>query len=416
MLKNNIQKLLIALATLMLLWVLPWALKLATNEASRYPFTYYSCLNHEFIQVYIEKGQVHRIDLKGNEYTEEQYDSILPMLNYRQLLKDDVLPDSINGVEVSGKILQHNQFFFRYNPRDFNTKSINLYPMFESMSGRVNLESPDDMFTLANDIHFIDAESNQVNAKKSQIFQTALFKRGFQFPAQWLVGNPTTKKMYDEGWFALDAKGDLFHIKMVNGKPFVKNTNASKEQAIVYMKTIETANHRTYGFIFDAAQGISYLSDVNYEPIKLPIDDFDPKTDQLSIMANLFYWNVVVTKANERNYYVLDNNSLELVDSYTENKSTTLWEKIQPWVFPVYIELKDVNSVFVHPRFNGWSVNALALHGIIVLLMVGLNIIKKQKVKPVNIIFVLIGGLAAWIALGLFKSFKFNITDSIQLT
>jgi hypothetical protein len=402
--KNKIQTILIVFATAILFWILPWAVKLGTNEGSGYPFTYYSCIINKFIQTIHEKREFKYVDLDGNEYNREVYDSIVPMFNYRQLMQDGRLPDTINGIEISPQILRSNQFYFRFNPRNYNTRKINLYPMFESMSGRVKLESPDDMFSVGNKIRFYDAESNKLKHEKSDKFQTAMEKSGFQFPVQWISGNPSARKPYDEGWFMLDANGQLYQVKMVNGKPFVKNTRAGEKLNVVWMQTIETSNHRFYGFVFDSEQHVYFLSDVTYELVKLPIEPFDLKKDQMLIMANLSNWNVVVTRDQQREYNILDNKTMERVDEHTEFRKLSRWEKIHPWIFPFYIEFESFKSTFVYPRFGGWSAKALLLNFLIAMGFLISCKRYKKLVKAVNILFVLATGFCGLFALQLFKS------------
>lgn len=85
--------------------------------------------------------------------------------------------------------------------------------MFESCSGKVDLENPSDMFRLKENIEFIDMTTNRVDEQKSARFQQAMEKAGFTFPALWVTGIPTSQKSYDEGYFALDSEGTSFPYK-----------------------------------------------------------------------------------------------------------------------------------------------------------------------------------------------------------
>lgn len=413
--KKNIQVVLIGITTASLFWVLPWAVKLGTNESSGYPFTYYSSILNQFVQSIHEKGSVKYVDLDGNEYSRDMYDSIVPMFNYRQLMQDGRLPDTIKGEQITPRIIQTNQFFYRYSPRNFNTKKMNLYPMFESMSGRVKLESPDDMFSVGSSICFYDAESNQLKREKSAKFRSAMEKQGFRFPVKWITGNPSVRKAYDEGWFMLDTKGQLFHVKMVNGKPFVKNTGAGEKAEILWMETIETANRRFYGFVFDRQQNVYFLSDVSYDLVKLPIKPFDLNNNQMLIMANLFYWNVAITGEHEREYFVLDNKTLDRIDEYKAVNSLSRWEKIHPWIFPFYIEFESYYSNFIYPRFLGWTGKAFLLN---LFIAMGYFIFcneKRKSAKTIKCLFVLLTGICGLIALQLFKNQNSVTKKSILL-
>ena len=80
------------------------------------------------------KGSVRR-DLAGNIYSEAAFDSILPMFYFRQLMSDERFPDTIQGIAVTPKMVQTENFNFRSVPSDINAPSIGLYPLMESMSG-----------------------------------------------------------------------------------------------------------------------------------------------------------------------------------------------------------------------------------------------------------------------------------------
>ena len=82
-----------------------------------------------------EKGTV-RCDLTGNIYSETVFASILSMFYFRRLMSDERFPDTFN---------------FRNVPTDINTPSIRLYPLLESMFGRVDLKMPGITFTSYTD-------------------------------------------------------------------------------------------------------------------------------------------------------------------------------------------------------------------------------------------------------------------------
>ena len=123
-------------------------------------------------------------DLQGNKYTTAQFDSLMPFLNYRQLMADGHLPDSICGTAISPPLLRAATVVFRYTPRERKTPDKGLYILFESMPKRVGLEMPDDVFRLKDGIEFIDVQTNTVNREKSDLFARALEKAGYTFPTR----------------------------------------------------------------------------------------------------------------------------------------------------------------------------------------------------------------------------------------
>ena len=97
---------------------------------------------------YEESVGLIRRDQSGNNYTQEQTDSILPLFYVRQLMADERFPDSLMGVPVSPRQVQITNFNFRVSAADINAPSVPLYPLLESMSGRVDLKMPDDVFRI----------------------------------------------------------------------------------------------------------------------------------------------------------------------------------------------------------------------------------------------------------------------------
>ena len=239
-------------------WILPALARMATDEPGRYPFVYYSSLLKELCMIDYGEEEFPLTTLSGKRYTEAECDSLLPLLNYRQLLSDGKMPDSIDGVEISPPLLRSKSVIFRYSPRVTRSPGPRLHVLFESMPRRVGIEMPGDMFRLVDRIEFIDCETNRVDGTKSARFQQAMERRGFRFPARQVSGNPNPRKSYDEGYFVLDATGRLFHLKMVNGKPYVRDTRVDEQVEVAAFSVIEPADKRFYGILF-GARGEVYI-------------------------------------------------------------------------------------------------------------------------------------------------------------
>lgn len=67
----------------------------------------YSSVLGDFVITQLDENkQLHRYDTKGNTYTQQQVDSLLPSLYVRQLTADERFPDTICGKAVSPKDIQ----------------------------------------------------------------------------------------------------------------------------------------------------------------------------------------------------------------------------------------------------------------------------------------------------------------------
>ena len=398
----KIKILYIGLSVFLLSWIIPSLVELSLDSSSRYPFTYYSSVVNQFCYFDQEDDNVRGRDMSGRTYTDAEFDRVLPMFYYRQLAMENALPDSIQGVPVDLHTIARNNFFFWYKPKDKNTPVIALYPMFESCSGKVDLENPSDMFRLKENIEFIDMATNRVDEQKSARFQQALEKAGFAFPAQWVAGIPTSQKSYDEGYFALDSEGHLFHVKMTNGKPFVKDT---KVRDISCMLPMEIENRSLYGFLFDTHHTLYYLSTDGYR-LGQVLDDVDPDKDRVSIMANMFYWTVAKTTSDGEHTYALESRSMQRVDSLFRPAPESAWDKTLPYLFPFTVTFQDSTNSYIYPRVSGYYFPSLPLN--IVLAVVTLIVYRKDRSRGKYLagIITLCTGIAGFITVCLFARIR----------
>ncbi|RHN06794.1 DUF4857 domain-containing protein [Bacteroides intestinalis] len=302
---------------LLIIWQLPWCYSFFAAKPSKVPFSMYSCVLGDFLSMGNEddKGVVRR-DQSGNVYTQEQTDSILPFFYMRQLMADERFPDSINGVAVTPREVQLTNFSFRSAASDINASKIELYPLLESMSGRVDLIMPDDVFRITSKgIEFIGMKTNTVDADKSQLFTEAMVKKGFKFPARRLAGNPTTRKEYDEGYLILDNEGRLFHLKQTKGRPYVRAISLPEGLNAKYLFITEFKDRKTLGFLTDMDNNFYVLNNKTYDVIKTGVPSFNPEEDALSIFGNMFDWTVCVKTADADEYYALDADDYSLIKS-----------------------------------------------------------------------------------------------------
>lgn len=328
----------------LLLWQIPWCYNFFAVKPAKTPFTLYSSVIGDFTMMGQEEGKTIRRDLAGNIYSEAAFDSILPMFYFRQLMSDERFPDTINGIAVTPKIVQTENFNFRSVPSDINAPSIGLYPLMESMSGRVDLKMPDDVLRItAQGIEFIDMASNSVKTEKSLLFTEAMTKKGFRFPAREIAGNPTVKKEYDEGYLLLDTDYRLFHLKQVKGRPYVRAIALPEGLKIKHLYLTEFRNKKTLAFMTDTDNAFWVLKSRTYDIIKSGIPSFNPETDALTIIGNLFDWTVRVTTPTHDNYYALDAGNYSLIKKL-ENESDVY--------FMPGITFTSYSDKYVMPRFE----------------------------------------------------------------
>lgn len=404
--KNLIFVLIVAFTTLVGSWVIPSLAEKMTDESKSYPLMYYSARLKELCLIDFRQTPETFSDIKGNKYPRAAYDSLLPLLNARQLMMDGNMPDSIDGHAVDMKTLRMTQVMFRYRPQDMQMPQPTMGVLFEAMPKRGKLTLPGDYFTLTDRITFVDAETNTVDEDKSHRFQKELVKKGFSFPAQAYWGNPSTRKPYDEGYFCLDADGQLFHLKMVNGRPFVKNTHISDSLDVRWFAMSEVADKRYYGFVFgkEGKTGIIESSeDGGYFFRRLDIRPFRPEKDQLTILGNLLYWTVSVTDSRGMDTYGLDKETLSCLSAYYQPVKRVLWDDVSEWLFPIRLSLQDGHSAFIGLYWHTGVWKAFLLNALLALVAPAI----LRKASPTRRLlsagWVLIAGIAGWTALLIMK-------------
>jgi hypothetical protein len=372
------------------------------------PFVMYSCVDNTFMIQHTTPTLV-REDLKGNKYTREEYEQKLPLMYNVQLSSNGTMPDSINGVAMDMRVLRKARSNYKYQPKSMDSPQPGIYPLFESQSGRVNLEMPNDFFRIRNRIEFIEATSNKVDEEKSSIFTAALTKRGFTFPALLIAGLPTTRKSCDEGYLVTDANNQLFHLKMEKGKPYVKNVKLPENLSFKWIECVDFANKLYYAYLISATNEIYVLFQDTYELLKLPVSGFNPEVDVLKILGDLFHYNVIIEGDSYLKAVVLDS-KFSKVDEYSEK-----WEdkyhrkegKIFDFIFPFELTLKSETSRFIDFRLNHSSGYYWLL---LSMLLVGLEVywIRRMKNKITDHLLdlgiIVVTGIFGFIAVNIFQN------------
>lgn len=373
---------------------LPGLYWLAFQKPTRAPYMFYSCINNGFVVQRHENEKLVFSDLKGDKYTRSEFEQKLPLLYIRQLLVSEKMPDSIHGVEVDIHKVNKNRSFFRLRPKDISSPKPGLYPMFESQSGRINLEMPKDFFRIKLRMEFINAKTNKVEEDKSNLFTSALQKYGFAFPAKMIAGIPTTRKSCDEGYFVVDAQNHFFHVKMAMGKPYVKRIKLPDNLKFKYIACVDFSDKKYYNYLISDKNEIYILTQDDYSIIKFPVEGYNPEREELRIFGDLFNYSIYLVGKDHIKIVVL-NKQYQKVDEYQEiwpGRTQRTEGKVFGYIFPAEISLNkwysNYNKFYFDktPGFRWIGLNLL-------LLIIYFFILRKRKIKPEKgiIDFILIG-------------------------
>lgn len=377
------------------------------EKSIRSPFVSYSPIIKDFIIPDVSSGMLNSEikwkDSKGNIYTREQNDSLLPFMNFRQLAALNKMPDSIDGIEIPLDKVRLANFTFRLSPSAIDFEEIKLYSLLESQSGRIKLEMPIDFFRIKERMEFIDSYTNKINEEKSELFTKVLSEKGFKFPAKIIAGNPTTRKPFDEGYFVLDSNNNLFHIKMVKGEPFCVNTNIPKDLKIVHITAMEMNQREFYAYIVTEDNQVYLLSYNEYKLIKLPIKNYNHKSDTFLIIGDLFYRTISVVHDDNIEVFVSDRN-YKMIDHYKQNwesQSASTAGVVSSYLFPFSISYVDDNSSWIDLYLKFSDSRALIINFFALLFAIGVIRYRKQSISKsyVDLILVLLTGIYGLISM-----------------
>ena len=389
--------------------VLPQLYWMAFSEPDKPAFIMYSCIKNDFMIIDRDADAMQWRDTKGNSYPRNEFEKNLPLFYYRQLMLANTMPDSINGVAMDMHSINYNRTIFSISPNELDAPVAELYPLFEAESGRANIEMPDDFFRIGWRMEFIDAKTNKILEEKSRMFSAVLYKRGFEFPAKSINGIPTPQKSIDEGYLVTDSKNQLFHIKMLQGKPYVVKVNLPSGLKFKAISCQDFRNKRFYAYLFSTSNELYILTQDEYELIKFPVSGIDPQKYKIRILGDLFHYNISITSNDFIKVYAVDSD-YNYVDEYQEFRhpaNNAKAAKVFKALFPWQIKLKDENSTYIRffSRFNS-SFYWIILSTILVATQI--FIVKKRKARLKNnfIDFLAIGisGIFGFLAVNIFPN------------
>lgn len=337
----------------LLLWQIPWLYSFLVTQKEKAPFVLFSPILNDFTFSKGEGKKYIHTDPNGNQFTQQQIDSLHPVFYARQLMSDSRFPDSIGNAPADYKNIQHHVFYFRHSPRDINRPVLGVWQMMESLSGRVKLETPEDVFRIDDQgITFVDIATNQTHVSKSARFTKAMKQQQFVFPASYIVGNPVVKKDYDEGYLMLDSEKKLFHIKQVKGRPYVEKIDLPENIVPKHLFITEFKNRSILGFLTDEKNHFYAISTKGHELTRIDIPQFVPEENAVMIYGMVYQWTVKVSSKEKVCYYALDGETLSLIKSYEVPDEPSLSKTVEQYLSRLAIRFSSPLDKFIYPRLG----------------------------------------------------------------
>lgn len=377
----------VALSAIVLSWFLPWLYSIVFPSAAADQFVAWSPVSDSFIvSDNSQEGvtDIFAIDAEGRRtatFTKEERDSLLPQIYYTQLMARDHMPDSLAGREVSVATLKHNQWVFTSLPRDINRTLPTVLMMMESMPERYDLEDPDEVFTLDGSVEFTDMRTNSVNAGRSRRFTDIFADRGFTYPVKAWSANITTRKPYDNGYLLVDDQGQLYHLKMQAGRPYMMNVALPADTKAAHVWVLENPETHYLGIVSTDDGRLFALEREGYLLAELPVGTVDPESEKISIVKNLFNWVVRVSGTEGSRFYAFESDSYRPLGEYGYEYPVTMAERVSRYLFPFVVTFTSTSDQWAHPRIINGSLSALYLN-VVLALTVAAVAVRRRRLSP----------------------------------
>jgi hypothetical protein len=349
----------------------------------------------------------------GENYTWEGMESKLPLRSYRQLTLDKRAPESINGVSISIAEIEAWKKRFKYDPRWQDAPDYSIFQLFESNGKYAELQGEDQLVRVADKITVYRTESNQALEQASVKLQRRFDEAGFKFPAQLAVHNSKSNKPYEEGLYAIDQKGDLFHGLILNGEFIIYNISQLPEETnvdlrlknlnVAYVLVDESYRGDIRALIIDASNRLYLMKKPGYQLLELPSGDFDYTSDRFSLAFNPVYMDLTISRDGQRDKYIIDHQG-KLLNQYSQpypDQSSHWSQQLKLWLLPFKLKLHDNKHVLASPVLSDFSKQVIFLHLFLLTICIIWRVKQNKAVLHTDLLWIVSSGIFGLIALAL---------------
>ena len=336
---------------------------------------FYSPVLEDF--VYTELlGEGHQFiyrDAAGNDYTREEFESLIPFIYYKNMELWGRLPLEIGGQRLDKAAIVAERQVMQLEPVELPSHAprVQVFPLLESNPGRARLRFPEDAFRGAERLAFINSDANRLDQELTARFTEALAKQGFAFPVQAVFGRVSILKAFDAGYFLVDASGELFHLKRVDGEPWIRMVSLPAGLQIRYIKVAENKRREFVGLLLDQDNRLYLLGDGDDRLVPLALPAYDPDRMELKIIFNPLYRTAIYSD-QERIHAVAMNRDFEPIASHERTMAMAearlvdrIWQSLTPFQLP----LREPES-----RYIALSLKMHALPGAVIGIAVALGL------------------------------------------
>lgn len=351
--------LLVILAVITFAYVLPSVYNVLFDTRINAPYITYSTTMKEYYIALWQDGKSIFTDRHGKTYSQQEFMNNTPIENFHYHISKGSFPDSFAGMKLEPRQLQRESFFSWIELSQLNTPQYGINPLFESQP-EFGLSFSKDYFRIGQRIEFIDAKSNALNEAKSRSFNEVLTKEGFSYPAKMAAGLPTLMKKRDEGWFIVDSRDQLYHLKMIRGNPWLKKINTPAGMKFRYIICNDFDADEFYAILITADHKMHVLNKRDYSTTELPVEGFNADYTSATVTGSLFNKTVAVRSEKGVQLTTMDRD-YKVIDKYfypLPQKQEMAIGKVAAAIFPFQLELTSPYDEFISFHFsesNNWS-------------------------------------------------------------
>ena len=166
---------------------------------------------------------------------------------------------------------------------------------------------------------------------------------------------------------------------MVRGRPFVRDTGIDPQIGMVQGLVTEFPGRQYIGYLTDRNSQL-YVLTSDYKMIRMPVGSFDPKTESLMIVGNLFNRTVRISGNDSVRWYGLRADDRTLVTQQEVSFPPSAAQKIAGWLFPFRLSFTSSDDGYAYPRFEGGSPYAFILGVLLAGAWITMRRKRKQRV------------------------------------
>jgi hypothetical protein len=344
----------------------------------------------------------------GTYVSRVEFEKHLPFIFYKNMEIWGLLPVHLEGRDFDQAAIKAGRRVMELNSRDIPDKAPHerFWPLLESNPGQARLVFPEDRFRMTDSaMVFVNADTNTEDKALTRDFTSALTDQGFVFPARSVNGKFTVLKPFDEGIFLVDGDYSVFHVKRVDGKPWVVKTGIPRTLKTRHINVMENRQREFYGLLLAENGTIHLLSCGNYALVPVPLENYDPDRMDLKLIFNPLYVTAIYSDAVTIRAVAMDSN-YRPIKSYTHTMSRstpTLATSIHQFLFPFSLKLgTSETDAFI--RFHLAPGSLLSLGGMALSVMVffGFSTLRKgRRPDTGRLLLVALTGIYGLIAVSL---------------